>query len=86
MTLIDGLTSQGLTDTDDLADLDEDDVRQIFKLIKSLGGTVPNPAYPGPAAGGRGRGGRGGRGQAAGGYYIPPTIPEEGVKVQYVQI
>ena len=40
---------EGLSTTDDLLDLEEDDVKNLFKIIKTPGGQILNPAYIPPS-------------------------------------
>ena len=42
------LDREGLSTTDDLLDLEEDNVKNLFKIIKTPRGEIPNPAYVPP--------------------------------------
>ena len=81
------LDREGLTTTNDLLDLDEDDVEHLFKLIKTPGGKILNPAYvpPGAAPAGITRGAAAAAAPAvAPAVYIPQYIPAFGISVPYL--
>ena len=81
------LDREGLSTTDDLLDLDEDDVENLFKVIKAPGGQVLNPAYV-PPGGTPAIATRGAATAAAPAVvpaiYIPQHIPAVGINVPYL--
>jgi hypothetical protein len=51
-TLREQFNAQGLTSIDEVKELTDDDIKEICKIIRKPGGTIPNPAFgPGMAAG-----------------------------------
>ena len=83
------LDREGLSTTDDLLDLDEDDVENLFKIIKTPGGQIPNPAYvppggmPAPAIVTRGTA-TATAPAAVPAIYIPQYIPAIGINIPYL--
>ena len=78
--LVTALDNEGISDTEDLKELDDDDVDSLFKVIKNPGGQIPNPAYVAPAAAAT----RAGAAAPAAAVYIPPFLLASGIKVPYL--
>ena len=65
---------EGLSTTDDLLELEEDDLENLFKIIKTPGGEILNLAYIPP----------GGTPAVVPAIYIPQYIPAIGINVPYL--